>query len=175
MLNPGCLWNRPRLERYVDDALSARLTRGVENHIARCAACRGLVESQRRFESLISGAVVGPAEPDWTGFWPGIQARLARGERPVLMREPWWQPFWRPFWGHPRLALGGATAAVLATALSFWPGGEGQIPLAYAGPVVVQDVGTPDPERAVMVYSTADQALTVIWLFPAESSPTDES
>jgi hypothetical protein len=50
------------------------------------------------------------------------------------------------------------------------PGREGQVPLAFAGPVVVQDVGTSDPERTVMVYSTPDQALTVIWLFPSEAA-----
>ncbi len=65
-------------------------------------------------------------------------------------------------------------AVVLAVTLSLWPGQEGQVPAAWAGPVVVQDVGTPDPERTVMVYSTPDQALTVIWLFPLEAG-TEES
>ncbi len=62
-------------------------------------------------------------------------------------------------------------AAVLAVALSLWPipSRDGQVPTVWAGPVVVQDVGTPDPERTVMVYSTPDQALTVIWLFPVEA------
>lgn len=64
-------------------------------------------------------------------------------------------------------------AAALAAVFSLWPGGEGHVPAAWAGPVVVQDVGTPDPERAVMVYSSADHALTVIWLFPSDT--TDES
>jgi len=64
-------------------------------------------------------------------------------------------------------------AAVLAVTLSLWPGQQVQVP-AWAGPVVVQDVGTPDPERTVMVYSTPDQALTVIWLFPLEAG-TEES
>ncbi len=64
-------------------------------------------------------------------------------------------------------------AAALAAVFSLWPGGEGNVPAAWAGPVVVQDVGTPDPERAVMVYSTPDHGLTVIWLFPSDA--TDES
>ncbi len=63
--------------------------------------------------------------------------------------------------------------AVLAVALSLWPfpGRDGQI--AYAGSVVVQDVGTSDPGRTVMVYSTPDDALTVIWLFPADGGTED--
>ena len=61
---------------------------------------------------------------------------------------------------------------VLAAILSLWPlpGREGQMPVAWAGPVVVQDVGTTDPEQPVMVYSTPDQALTVIWLFPSDGA-----
>ena len=63
-------------------------------------------------------------------------------------------------------------AGVLAAVLLLWPlpGREGRVPLAWAGPVVVQDVGTPDPERSVMVYSSPDQALTVIWLFSSEAA-----
>jgi len=63
---------------------------------------------------------------------------------------------------------------VLAVALSFWPfqGPDGQT--AWAGSVVVQDVGTSEPGRTVMVYSSPDQALTVIWLFPSEVG-TEES
>jgi hypothetical protein len=65
-------------------------------------------------------------------------------------------------------------AVALALAFSLWPGGEGQMPAAWAEPVVVQDVGTTDPDRSVMVYSTPDHALTVIWLFNPEDT-TDHS
>ena len=40
--------------------------------------------------------------------------------------------------------------------------------------MVVQDVGTPDPDRSIMVYSTPDHTLTVIWLFNS-SDATEES
>jgi hypothetical protein len=83
-------------------------------------------------------------------------------------------PLWQPFWAHPRLAIGGALAAILALVVSFWPGGDGQRPAAWAAPVVVQDVSTPDPDRSLMVYSTPDSALTVIWLFSSEPT-TEES
>ena len=68
-------------------------------------------------------------------------------------------------------------AAVLAAAVFMWPGGDGMSPQAWAEPVVVQDVATPDPERSVMVYSTPDSTadrVTVIWLF-SDDSPSDES
>ena len=172
MQNLGCVWNRSRLGRYAAGALSPRTARSVEAHLGGCDNCRSRIEQDVRLHSLVHAAVPEPAEPDWTGFWPGIQARLAR-ETPKPIREPWWLPFWKPFWGHPRLALSGAMAAVSALAVAFGPGSE-QVPAAWASPVVVQDVTTSDPDRSVMVYSTPDNALTVIWLFSPEGS-TEES
>lgn len=64
--------------------------------------------------------------------------------------------------------------AALALTFTLWPGRDGQVPAAWgAGQVVVQDVNTSDPERAVMVYSTPDQALTVIWLFPSDAGSSE--
>ena len=174
-MKTACLWNRPRLERYADGALSLRMTRSVRDHLGQCQDCLHRVQSQAQLTSLLKGVVAEPADPDWSGFWPGIHARLVRNEpKPKPIQDPWWIPLWKPFWGHPRLALGGVMVAVLAVALSLWPfqGPDGQP--AWAGSVVVQDVGTPDPGRPVMVYSSPDQALTVIWLFPAEAG-TEES
>jgi hypothetical protein len=69
------------------------------------------------------------------------------------------------------LATGVATAALLG--VSFWPGGEGEIPLASAAPVVVQDVATGDPEGSVMVYTAPDhgpdRGVTVIWVFASDA------
>jgi anti-sigma factor RsiW len=174
-LRPVCLWNRPRLERYADGALNPRVTRAVKAHLGGCRDCRQRAARLRQLAALVRSAVPEPAEPDWTGFWAGIQARMVR-DAPRPMRDPWWLPFWKPFWGHPRLAMGGVMVAVLAALFSLWPVPDrpGQVPAAWAGPVLVQDVGTPDPERTVMVYSTPDEALTVIWLFPADAA-SDES
>lgn len=173
MLTPACLLNRSRLDRYADGALSPRLKRSVEAHLGHCRDCLLRVERQIHLQGLVKSALPEPGEPDWTGFWPGIQARIRR-EPPRPMRDPWWVPLWRPFWGHPRLAVGGAVAAALALIFTLWPGRDGQVPVAWgAGQVVVQDVNTSDPERAVMVYSTPDQALTVIWLFPREAGNSE--
>lgn len=108
------------------------------------------------------------AEPDWTGFWSGLQTRL-RTEAARPIREAWWRPLWKPVWGHPRMAM--ATSGVLAVllAVSLWPAGEGEVQIAEADPVVVQDVDTPDPNGSVMVYSAPDRGpergVTVIWVF----------
>jgi anti-sigma factor RsiW len=172
MLKAACFWNRPRLERYADGALGPRLTRSVKDHLEHCTDCLHRVEYQVNLGRLLKAAVAEPADPDWSAFWPRIEARIRR-EEPKPIRDPWWVPLWKPFWGHPRLALSGAMVAVMAVALSLWPfpGRDGQ--MAYAGSVVVQDVGTSDPGRTVMVYEAPDQALTVIWLFPADGGTED--
>ena len=179
MFNAPCLWNRPRLERYADGALGPRLTRSVQTHLEHCAECVGRVERQLELRSLVKSAFSQGEEPDWTGFWPAVEARIRR-EQPHPMRDPWWAPLWRPVWGHPRLAFGGVgglAVATLALAFTLWPAGEGQIPLAWADPVVVQDVGAPDPAATVVVYSAPEHGLTVIWLLEPEAgtTTTDES
>ena len=108
------------------------------------------------------------AEPDWTGFWSGVQTRL-RTEGAPPMREAWWRPLWKPVWGHPRMAMATSGALAVLLAVSLWPGSEGEVQIADAAPVVVQDVDTPDPDGSVMVYSAPDRGpergVTVVWVF----------
>jgi anti-sigma factor RsiW len=166
-----CLWVRRSLDPYVDGALSPSTARRVERHLGGCAACTAQTGQAKALRGLVKSAVLHPAEPDWAGFWTGVRLGIAKGSPPPV-RDPWWFPLWRPVWGHPRLALSGALAAGLALTLSLWPvDDDGGLSSAWADPVVVQDVSTPDPEHTVMVYSSPDRSLTVIWLFP----PTDSS
>jgi len=173
MLRLSCLWNRSRVEPFADGALGPRRARAFASHIAGCAACRGLADRQEHLSTLVRSSVGDPPDPDWSAFWPNVQSRLVR-EVPRPYRGHWWMPFWKPVWGHPRIAFGGAMAGALVLALSLWPGSEGQISSAWASPVVVQDVSSTDPEHSVMVYSTEDQGLTVIWLLPLGGT-TEES
>jgi anti-sigma factor RsiW len=171
MLTLACLWSRPRLERHADGALGARMARLIAAHLGHCGDCRERFDREVRLKALVHSSIAAPPEPDWGEFWPAVRARIAR-EMPRPVRDPWWAPLWKPVWGHPRLAISGVMAVVLAVVLAVVPGREGQVPSAMAAPVVVQDVGTPDPNRSVMVYSTPDRTLTVIWLFDSE---TEES
>jgi hypothetical protein len=160
----GCLWNRPRLERLVDGTLGPRAGRWASAHAARCARCGGEVEQLTRIRQLVQSAAPHVADPDWAGFWPAVRAGIAR-EAPRPVRESWWLPYWKPVWGHPRVALGSLMVSSLALALVFWPGA----PVTLAAPVVVQEVSSADPDRSVMVYSSPDDDVTVIWVFnPAE-------
>jgi hypothetical protein len=161
-----CPWVRRSLDPYVDGALSPWMARRIERHVNHCVGCSAQAGEARALRSLVKATVREPAEPDWTGFWVGVRSGIAKGSPPPV-RDPWWLPLWRPVWGHPRLALSGALAAGLALTLSLWPvDDDGRLSSAWADPVVVQDVSTPDPEHTVMVYSSPDRSLTVIWLFP---------
>ena len=155
----------------MDGALGPRAARFLDGHLTGCGRCQTEAERHRRLRALVRTAVVGAPDPDWTAFWPGVQSRITR-ERPQPVRDQWWLPLWRPFWGHPRLSLGGALAAGLVVALSLW-----QTPVTsptWSGSIVVQDVSTPDPEKSVMVYSTPEQDVAVIWLLNTEGA-SDES
>jgi putative zinc finger protein len=165
-----CLWVRSRLERHADGALGARGERFVAAHLARCDGCRAALEKVARFKTLVRQESPLAAEPDWSGFWATVRARIM-SEEPRPVRESWWVPFWKPVWGHPRLAFGGVLLAVLVTAFTFWPAEDA----AFASPVKVQDVSADDPERSVMVYSSRAHGVTVIWVFGSnEALDTDD-
>lgn len=156
----GCLWNRPRLERLVDGALGPRAGRAVTSHAARCRRCGGEVAQLTRLRLLVRGAASDVADPEWAGFWLAVRARIG-GEAHRPVRESWWLPVWKPVWGHPRVALGSLMVSSLALGLVLWPSS----PVTLAAPVVVQDVSSADPDRSVMVYSSPDDDVTVIWVF----------
>lgn len=159
----GCLWNRSRLERLVDGALGPRAGRAATSHAARCARCGGEVEQLTRLRQLVRSATPDLADPDWAGFWPSVRQRIAV-EAPRPIRESWWLPFWKPVWGHPRVALGSLMVSGLAAALVLWPSPRVTGP-TFAAPVTVQEVSSADPDRSVMVYSSPDDDVTVIWVF----------
>jgi anti-sigma factor RsiW len=156
----GCLWNRPRLERLVDGALGPRAGRAVTSHAAHCPRCGSEVAQLTRLRLLVRSAAPDVADPEWAGFWPAVRGRIA-SEVPRRVHESWWLPVWKPVWGHPRVALGSLMVSSLALGLVLWP----SAPVTLAAPVVVQDVSSADPDRSVMVYSSPDDDVTVIWVF----------
>ena len=160
MWSLSCAVVRRRLERHADGALGPRATRFVTSHLPTCSTCRDASEKLARLRTMVRQVVSTVAEPDWTGFWPPVRTRIVT-EEPRPVRESWWVPFWKPVWGHPRLAFGTALLAILVMAFSFWPADAA----AFASQVNVQDVSADDPGRSVMVYSSRDPGVTVIWVF----------
>jgi len=161
----SCAWVRPRLDRHIDGDLEGRAGRFVAGHLERCDGCRAASEGLARLKAVVRQASPQAVEPDWSGFWVTVRARIMR-EEPRPVRESWWVPFWKPVWGHPRLAFGAVLLAVLVTGFTFWPVDDA----AYASPVRVQDVSADDPERSVMVYSSRAHGVTVIWVFGSNAT-----
>jgi anti-sigma factor RsiW len=149
---------------YLDGALEDRAARSTASHLSGCPTCQRAAESLRSVRALLQrslGSDPGAAEPDWTGFWPGIVRGIedARGAEPLPVSAPrtWWRPRW---------ALGSAVAAVAILSLTLWQ----TIPGAPDPPVVVSSAHTEDPRGTVMVYSTHDKDVTVVWVLGLEES-----
>ena len=151
-----CYLTRRRISAYVDGALEASPEAAVGRHVARCAGCSAEVEGLRRLQSRVR-ALARPADPDWAGFWPGIVRGIeeTKRQRAVVQRRVHWP---RVGW-----AYGGALAAALLVTVTLWQFVPG--PTAPEASVIVRSADTAQPGSSVMVYSTPDKDLTVIWVF----------
>jgi len=149
--------SRRRIGAYLDGALPERTAQSTAAHLAKCAVCQAEADTLRRLRAAIRRAA-GASEPDWTGFWQGI----VRGIDDQRLRTPPAEPKRSRLLGRPQWALGGALAVALLASLTLWPG---RAPMLPDAPVVVNAASTAYPDGAVMVYSTADKDVTVVWVF----------
>jgi hypothetical protein len=160
-----CFWMKRWLAPYVDGALSGKRAEAVASHLRGCSECRGEVSRLERLRGLVRATLTPGPDPDWTGFWDGVRSRILR-ER----RRPW-----REAWGwSPGLALGGALAALFILAALLWPMGPTEGPGRPAG-VVVNAVETAAPDGNLMVFSSPEDEMTVIWVFGLDRAPGDET
>lgn len=154
-----CYRTRRRLGAYLDGALSERDRTATGVHLAGCARCQGEVALLQRLHDRLRAGLSVAAPTDWTGFWPGIVRGIEERRRPVAVPTRIW-PVWRP-----RLAFGGAVAALLVASLTLW---QMWIPGAPAPIVVVSAAQTEIPDTSLMVYSPPEKDLAVIWIFEAD-------
>ena len=81
-----------------------------------------------------------------------------RGAAPLPLSRRWTRAVWRP-----RLAFGGALAAVALVSLTLW---QVYYPaVAPEGAVIVRSARTEAPGGSVMVYSPPERDMAVIWVF----------
>lgn len=145
--------NRRRLGAYLDGALDDGTARSTAAHLATCGVCQREAEGLRRLRTLLQqNAAV--AEPDWTGFWPGVVRGIdaAKTARPVAVPRPAWRPKW---------ALGGALAALLILSVGVWQFGPVGTP---QDGIIVRSAFTGDPGATVMVYGTPERDVAVVWV-----------
>ena len=150
-----CSRTRRKLGAYLDGALEERDARSAERHLSSCATCQGEVGQLRRLKQALAQTAAVP-EPDWTGFWPGVVRGIERqGVAP--------QPRRRAFALSPRWAVGGAALASLVVALVLWQGARG--PVTAEADVLVNSAASDNPRASVMVYTTPERDLAVVWVF----------
>jgi len=161
-----CLRTRRRIGAYLDEALDERTAQSTARHLSGCSTCQGEEEKLRRMRALLQRSMVpraSRAEPDWTGFWPGVVRGIEDArhrDAPASATPRWW---WRP-----RLTLGGALAAAVLVSLTLWQTMSG--PLAPDAPIIVSSAHTEDPRGTVMVYSTNEKDVTVVWVLGLDDS-----
>jgi anti-sigma factor RsiW len=154
-----CYRTRRRLGAYLDGALDQETARSTSAHLASCGVCQREAEELRRLHGLLVRSLT-PAQPDWTGFFQGVVRGIEdqRNARPVPARRGWWPAIL----GH-RWAFGGGLAAALLLSVGLWQYTVGVRP-SEAG-VLVTSAHTDDPRGTVMVYSTPEQDVAVVWVF----------
>lgn len=155
-----CYRARRRLGAYLDGALGDADARRTERHLATCATCQSEVGELRRVKALVAEAAAIP-EPDWTGFFPGI-VRGIQDERTDA--APARTAGARRFW--PQWAMGGAALATVALAFVLWQGGR--VPVSAEAGVLVNAADTEHPGATVMVYTTPEKDLAVVWVFGSD-------
>ena len=164
-----CLLTRRRIGAYLDGALDGPAGQSVAKHLGHCAGCQREAENIRRLRSLLQRTLTAStqrAEPDWSGFWPGIVRGIEDAKRQparaaTVARRSWW---WRP-----RLTVGGALVAVVLVSVTLWQLTSG--PLAPDVPIFVSSAETDDPRATVVVYSPHEQRdVAVVWLLGLDES-----
>jgi len=156
-----CYRVRRRLDAYLDGALGEADTRWAERHLAGCPSCQGEAGELRAVKALVAEVAAVP-DPDWTGFFPGIVRGIEDDRRSVPAASA---PRARRFW--PQWAMGGAALASAALAFVLWQGGR--VPGAVEAGVLVNGANTEHPGATVMVYSSPEKDLAVVWLFDGDS------
>ena len=156
-----CYRTRKRIGAWLDEALDTETARATATHVAACEGCAREAAELRRLRGLLRSTLT-PAQPDWTGFWQGVVRGIEdqRAARPVPARPRWWQQPWRT----PRWAVGSALAAALLVTLGVWQWTPTSPTSTQAG-VMVTSARTEDPRGTVMVYSTPEQDVAVVWVF----------
>lgn len=164
MISLTCFRTRRRIGAFLDEALPEGRARALVSHLSACAECRGEAARLKRLRSLLRAALRPEPEPDWSSFWPSVLKRLSAEPSRPLTQEPWWHPVW----SRPRLALGGALAGLLLLTAALWQSGLWQSGHDLSPWVIVRSVESVQPNSSVMVFSSADSEMTMIWVFGLE-------
>jgi anti-sigma factor RsiW len=150
-----CYFKRRRIGAWLDGALAAGEAHAIATHLDACTGCRSEAQGLRRLRELVRPAVA-VAEPDWTGFWPGIVRGIEAGA--AAPSRPRWA-----FVARRRLATAAAAALV---AITIW---SGDSPTLRQRASIVALAHTEYPDGSVMVYTPPEDDMTLIWVFGSDN------
>jgi anti-sigma factor RsiW len=155
-----CYRTRRRLGAYLDGALDPETASATAAHLTSCAVCQREAGELKRLHGLLVRNLTPAAPTDWTGFFQGVVRGIEdqRVARPAPARRGWLPAVM----GH-RWAFGGGLVAAVLLSLGVWQYSIGVRP-SEAG-VLVTSAHTDDPRGTVMVYSTPEQDVAVVWVF----------
>ena len=178
-MTPYCWFVRRRLGGYQDGELSPGKRGRVEAHVRGCDPCARELAALGRLRAALAIDAADPSEAVWAAFWPQVRARIAV---PAAAPAPVWRRAWEAVRSRPRLSLAPALAAVALAILAVvapWQQRAPQAPslaplpgadIAAVQPstldqVVIQSIETADPDVPVMVYTSPESDVTVLWVF----------
>jgi anti-sigma factor RsiW len=155
----SCYRTRRQIGAYLDRALPEPAARTTAVHVERCSRCRRELGELERVRSLVR-TLSQPRDPDWTGFWQGIVRGVEDRRVPARVHAPTRGWRWRP-----QLAFGGLVAAAVLATLTFWQMGN---IFPTRDSVTIGSANTDNPDSTVMVYSTPEHDMAVVWVFDTE-------
>jgi anti-sigma factor ChrR (cupin superfamily) len=155
----SCFLYRRRIGAYLDGALEERAARTTAAHLTACTACQAEAGALRRLRTALRRMSM-VAEPDWTGFWPGVVRGIDASRHAVPARAAGAVRAWR----RPRWAVSGVVAALVLVSLTVWQMTGSRVK-PIEGQVLVTSADTEDPNGTVMVYSTPERDVAVVWVF----------
>jgi anti-sigma factor RsiW len=153
----------------MDGELKQSKRRQLEDHLGSCRRCSDELERLREVrEHVRLNLVASLPEEDSRRFWENVERRID-GVRP----RRWWklEKIQELFWFHPKLtwtsaAVLGTTVLLFAADVLFRPALPPPTPLgptATAPKTVIESVEG-GPNSSVILFSTPDQQLQIIWV-----------
>jgi anti-sigma factor RsiW len=171
----GCDAVGARLGAYVDGQLHEGWRMRVEAHVASCETCSAGLQRLRTLGDGVRRSLVVSLPPeDAARFWNNVERKIHEG-KPV--RWPGVDRLRELFWFHPKVWW--ASAAVLGTTILLFtadlvlrPSIPPPAPLAPAEAPIKTAVESVEggPNSSVVLFSTPDQQLKIIWVLERERS-----
>ena len=164
-----------RLGAYVDGELGQARRQQVESHLGSCQSCSAELDRLRRLrDQLHQSMAVSLSGQDAGRFWEHVERKIREAKAPR-----WWtlDRVRELFWFYPKLKW--ASAAVLGTTVLLFTADlvlRPSIPPPTSlgptdrGPKTVVESVEGGPNSSVVLFSTPDQQLKIIWVLERRKS-----